>query len=71
MVAVTTTARVDEPESPTGLAVAVTAYEPCVTLFTAKVPVNAPLEIEQTEPVTTVPESEQLESPGAKPEPET
>jgi hypothetical protein len=71
VVAAAATVNVDEPESPTGLAVAVTVYEPCVTLLTANEPVNAPFEIEQAEPVTTLPESEQLESLGAKPDPET
>lgn len=65
------TVSVVEPESPVGLPVAVTVYEPCVTLFTTNEPVNVPLESEQAEPVTTVPESEQVESLLEKPVPET
>jgi hypothetical protein len=36
-----------------------------------KEPDNAPFEIEQVEKLTTLPVSEQLESPEEKPDPET
>jgi len=66
-----TTVSVDEPESPIGLPVAVTVYEANATLGTAKEPVRAPLESEQDDALTAVPESEQLESLVAKPVRET
>lgn len=66
-----TIVNVDEPESPIGLPVAVTVYEAAETLPTMKEPVRAPLESEQDEELTALPESEQLESLGEKPVPET
>jgi len=65
------TVRVDEAASLIGLPVAVIVYEPTVTLATTNEPVIVPAETEQLDPVTAVPDSEQLESLEEKPVPET
>jgi hypothetical protein len=54
-----------------GLPIAVMVYEPTATFVAIKEPDNAPFEIEQVEKLTTLPVSEQLESPEEKPDPET
>ena len=60
-----------EVETPLGLLMAVTSYEPAATFATRKVPFSCPLESEQLISVTTCPVSVQLVSVEAKPEPET
>jgi len=50
------TVNVAEPESSTGLPVAVIVYEADVTLYTVKEPVRAPFEIEQEGALTAAPE---------------
>ena len=71
MVSLASTVSVYVPESLVGLPVAVTVYEPGVTLFTVKDPVKAPFEIAQVGLLTTLPEREQVESVVEKSEPET
>ena len=66
-----TTVNVADPESPVGLPVAVTEYEPTVTLDTSKESVRAPFETEHEEAVTTDPERAQLESLAENPVPVT
>ena len=66
-----TIVNVADPESPVGVPVAVTKYEPKVKLTTSKEPVRAPFETEHEEAVTTKPESVQLESLAEKPVPVT
>jgi hypothetical protein len=65
------TTKVAEAESPTGLPVERIGYEPAVTLVTVNLPVNVPPEIEQVEPLTGLPDKEQVVSVDENPEPET
>jgi hypothetical protein len=65
------TAKVVEAESPEGFPVAVTPYEPSITLATTKDASSAPLEIEQVHVASAIPDNEQALSPDEKPKPYT
>jgi hypothetical protein len=60
-----------EAESLPGLPLAVIVYVPDAIEATVNVAVSAPLEIEQVEVVTGLPDSEQAVSLARKPEPDT
>jgi hypothetical protein len=65
------TVKLAEAESPPGLPLAVIVYVPDAIEATVNVAVSAPLETEQVEAVTGLPDIEQPVSLARKPEPDT